>query len=120
MTMFDGTKKFVIDKPIRLISTFSGYDSQYLGLKYLKKDVESWRTCEWAVKSIQALKDAHCKDDNTDYSAEYSTPELVDILYKLGISANYNEPMTKEQIKRLSEEKLRTIYNNIKEEWWKE
>lgn len=98
MTMFDGTKKFVIDKPIRLISIFSGYDSQYLGLKYLKKDVESWRTCEWAVKSIQALKDVHFADDNTDYSQGMTDSEVYDYLYNRGISANYNEPMTFEQI----------------------
>lgn len=32
----------------------------------------------------------------------------------MGISANYNEPMTQDQIKRLGEEKQRQIYNNIK------
>lgn len=114
MTMFDGTKKFVIDKPIRLISTFSGYDSQYLGLKYLKKDVESWRTCEWAVKSIQALKDAHFADDNTDYSQGMTDLEVYEYLYNRGISANYNEPMTFEQIKRLGSVKARAVFNNIK------
>lgn len=114
MTMFDGTKKFVIDKPIRLISTFSGYDSRYLGLKYLKKDVESWRTCEWAVKSIQALKDVHFADDNTDYSQGMTDSEVYDYLYNRGISANYNEPMTFEQIKRLGSVKARTVFNNIK------
>ena len=34
-------------------------------------------------------------------------------LYTKGISSNYNEPMTKEQINRLNEKQLRTIYNNI-------
>ena len=31
----------------------------------------------------------------------------------MGISSNYNEPMTLDQINRLSEDNLRTIYNNI-------
>ena len=114
MTMFDGTKKFVIDKPIRLISTFSGYDSQLFSFKYLGADVESWRTCEWAVKSIQALKDAHFGDDDTDYSQGMTDSEVYDYLYNRGISANYNEPMTFEQIKRLGSVKARTVFNNIK------
>lgn len=114
ITMFDGGKRFVIDKPIRVISMFSGYDSQYLGLRYLEKDVESWRTCEWAVKSIQALKDAHFADDNTDYSQGMTDLEVYEYLYNRGISANYNEPMTFEQIKRLGSVKARAVFNNIK------
>lgn len=114
MSLFDGSKKFVVDKPIRLISLFSGYDSQEFALKYLGVNYEHWKTCEWAVKSIQALKDAHYKNDDTDYSKDFTQQEIVDFLCKKGISANYNEPMTYEQIKRLGEQKQRQIYNNIK------
>lgn len=104
---------FKIDKPVRFISLFSGYDSGALALKYLGVDFEHYKTCEWAIKSIQALKDLHFGDDNTDYSQELSIEQLKDYLYKKGISSNYNEPMTKEQINRLSELQLRTIFNNI-------
>ena len=114
MSLFDGSKKFVADKPIRLISLFSGYDSQEFALKYLGVEYEHWKTCEWAVKSIQALKDAHYGNDNTDYSADHSQEFIAHQLFKWEISANYNEPMTKEQIKRLGEQKQRQIYNNIK------
>lgn len=114
ITMFDGGKKFLIDKPIRLIELFGGYGSQAFALKYLGVKFEHWRLCEWAVKSIQAYKDAHFKDDNTDYSANHSDEFIYNRLCKWGISANYNEPMTKEQIKRLGVEKQRQIYNNIK------
>lgn len=114
LSLFDGSKKFVVDKPIRLISLFSGYDSQEFALKYLSVNYEHWKTCEWAVKSIQALKDAHYENDNTDYSADHSQEFIMHQLFKWGISANYNEPMTKEQIKRLGEQKQRQIYNNIK------
>lgn len=114
MSLFDGSKKFIVDKPIRLISLFSGYDSQEFALKYLGVNYEHWKTCEWAVKSIQALKDAHYENDNTDYSADHSQEFIIHQLFKWGISANYNEPMTKEQIKRLGEQKQRQIYNNIK------
>jgi DNA (cytosine-5)-methyltransferase 1 len=39
--------------------------------------------------------------------------QMVDFLYNKGISSNYNEPMTKQQIERLSEEQLETIIKNI-------
>ena len=114
MSIFDYMyPKYKITKPIRLIELFSGYGSQALALKYLGVNFEHWKTCEWAVKSIQAYKDIHFADDNEDYSDFIPKEDLVEILYKLGISSNYNEPMKKEQIKRLSEDKLRTIYNNI-------
>lgn len=38
---------------------------------------------------------------------------MINFLYQKGISSNYNEPMTKEQIQRLSEEQLKTIIKNI-------
>ena len=113
ISMFDGENKYVIDKPIRLIELFAGYGSQHLALKYLGVKVESWRICEWAVKSIQAYKDLHFGNDNTDYCYNLPTEQVIDFLYEKGISANYNEPMTREQIKRLGE-KCRQIYNNIK------
>lgn len=113
ISFFDGTKPFKITNQIRLISLFSGYDSQLQALKYLGANVESWRTCEWAVKSIQALKDLHFTNNNTDYSKDLTKQQIIDYLTNKGISSNYNEPMTYEQIKRLSEDKLKTIYNNI-------
>lgn len=116
-TLFDMIMpRYQIDpnKKLRLISTFSGYDSQALALKYLGVNFEHHRTCEWAVKSIQALKDLHFSNDNTDYSKEYNLDYIYNYLYNKGISQNYNEPMKLEQIKRLGEDKARTIYNNIK------
>ena len=102
---------FKIDKPIRLITLFSGYDSQALALKYLGVKFEHYKTCEWAVKSIQALKDLHFGDDNTDYSKDLTDDEVKEYLLKKGISSNYNDPMSKEQINRLKN--FRQIYNNI-------
>ena len=113
VSWFDGTKRFKIDKPIRLIELFGGYGSQHFALEYLNADFEQWKLCEWAVKSIQAYKDAHFKDDNQDYSKTMTKEEIFDFLANKGVSANYNEPMSYEQIKRLGEIKARTIYNNI-------
>ena len=114
ISLFDSNQKLKITKPIRLIELFAGYGSQHFALEYLGANFESWKVCEWAVKSIQAYKDAHFKDDNTDYSKELTKEQIFDYLANKGISANYNEPMTIEQVKRLGEEKARVVYNNIK------
>lgn len=55
----------------------------------------------------------HFKDDTTNYSKDFTKEELIEFLTNKGISQNYNEPMSREQIKRLGEDKLRIIYNNI-------
>ena len=114
ISIFDGANKFVNDKPIRLIECFAGYGSQALALKYLGIPFEHHRIAEWAVKSIQAYKDMHFPDDNTDYSCGMSYDNVIDYLFERGISADYNKPMTREQIKRMGENKSRTVYNNIK------
>jgi len=106
--------KYKITKPIRLIELFGGYGSQALALKYLGVKFEHWKLCEWAIKSIQAYKDIHCENDNTDYSRDYSMQDIIGQLYFYGISSNYNEPMTLEQVKRLNETQQRKIFNNIK------
>ena len=105
--------KFKIDKPIRLIELFAGYGSQALALKYLGVKFEHWKICEWAVKSIQAYKDLHFTDDDIELNSNRTKDEMVEFLYQKGISADYNKPMTKDQIKRLSEEQLKTIIKNI-------
>ena len=114
ISFFDGKNQFKITNKIRLIELFAGYGSQHFALKYLGINAESYRICEWAVKSIQAYKDAHFPDDNTDYSADHSIEFVINRLFKWGISSNYNEPMTKDQIKRMGEQKCRQVYNNIK------
>lgn len=114
ISFFDGEEKLRITKPIRLIELFAGYGSQSLALKYLGVPFEHHKICEWAIPSIQAYKDLHTTDDNTDYSKELTTEEVFEYLAKQGVSSNYNEPMTYDQIKRLGDEKARTIYNNIK------
>lgn len=112
MTIFDLMyEKYKITKPVRLIELFSGYGSQALALKYLDVNFEHWKTCEWAIKSIQAYKDIHFTDEV--YNSNLTKEEYVNYLYKKGISNNYNEPMTYEQIKRMNENQLKTIYDNI-------
>lgn len=113
MTIWDDNPPLKIRKPIRLIELFAGYGSQALALKYLGANFEHWRICEWAYKSIIAYKDLHMPDDTTDYSAEKTKEEIAVRLAELGISANYNEPMSLAQVRRMPEPKLRQIYNAI-------
>ncbi|MBP5407507.1 MAG: hypothetical protein J6Y42_00015 [Bacilli bacterium] len=107
-------EKYKITKPIRLIEFFAGYGSQALTLKYLGVKFEHWKICEWAIKSIQAYKDIHFTDVDIDYSKDLTKEELQEYLFNKGISSNYNEPMSKQQVDRLNEQQVRTIYNNIK------
>lgn len=105
--------KYKITKPIRLIEFFAGYGSQALALKYSGVKFEHWKICEWAIKSIQAYKDIHFTDEVDQNELMLEKEEIIRALNKLGISNNYNEPMTLEQIKRLPERKLREIMGNI-------
>lgn len=105
--------KYKITKPIRLIELFSGYGSQALALKYLGIPFEHYKTCEWAIKSIQAYKDIHFTDADVKLNPKRTKEDMVEFLYQKGISSNYNDPMTKQQISKLSEEQLNTIIKNI-------
>lgn len=105
-------EEYKITKPIRLIEFFAGYGSQNLALKYLGANYESWKICEWATKSIQAYNDLH-HEDYTDYSMVYNYQEILDFLYNKGVSMNYNNPMTLDQIKRKGEKWCRNVFNNI-------
>ena len=109
--------KYKITKPIRLIEFFSGYGSQALALKYLGVPFEHWKICEWAVKSIQAYKDIHFSKGGWEYACvnydDIPDYDYAEYLFKKGISQNYNEPMTLEQIKRLGKEKQKEIIANI-------
>lgn len=113
ISMFDGVKPFKITKPIRLITLFSGYDSQALSLKYLGIPFEHYKTSEWAIKSIQALKDLHFSDDNTDYSENMTVAEVNSWLSGR-ISSDYSTPLNDKQIEKLSEKEARKIYNNMR------
>lgn len=104
----------VEQKPIRLIEFFAGYGSQALALKYLGIPFEHWKTCEWAVKSINAYRHIHFPEDYC-YGGLLDIPkeELIDFLYKKGISSNWNEPMKLESIKRMKESDLYQTYEDI-------
>lgn len=112
ISIFDGVKPFKITKTIRLIELFGGYGSQSLALKYLGIPFEHYKLSEWTIKSIQAYKELHFGNDNTDYSASLTVNEIKEWLQGK-ISSNYSTPLDKKQIARLSESETRTIYNNM-------
>lgn len=114
LTIFDIMyPKYKIKKTIRLIELFAGYGSQALALKYLGVPFEHWKICEWAIKSIQAYKDIHFSDKVDQNELMMTRDEIIEALHRLGISSNYDEPMTLQQIKRLGEVQLRNIMGNI-------
>lgn len=113
-TIFDMLyDEYKIKKKIRIIECFAGYGSQAMAIKRLGVNFEHWKICEWATKSIQAYKDVHFTNDNTDYSKDLSQEQVIKYLVTKGISMNYNEPMSLEQIKRKGEQWQRQTYNNI-------
>lgn len=104
----------VEEKPIRLIEFFAGYGSQALALKYLGIPFEHWKTCEWAVKSINAYRYIHFPNEyHPGGVLDIPKEELIDFLYKKGISSNWNEPMKLESIKRMKESDLYQTYEDI-------
>lgn len=46
-------------KKTRLITLFSGYDSQKLAFNYLGKEVEHYRVCEFDKYAINTLNEIH-------------------------------------------------------------
>lgn len=103
---------FKLDKPIRLIELFAGIGSQHQAIKNLGLEINRSTICEWSIQSTQAYNDIHVRD-YSDYSKGKSKDELIAILSGLGVSSDYNAPMSAEQLKRKPEAQLRTIYNNI-------
>ena len=114
ISIFDGDKPLRIEKPIRLIELFAGYGSQALALKYLGVQFEHYKISEWAVPSIKAYKYMHFGDDNTDYSEAMTKDDLVNYFCHHHISSDYSTPLSRNQLQRMGETKLRDIYNNAK------
>lgn len=107
-------EKFKIEKKVKLIEDFAGDGSQAMALRDLGIDFDYHKICEWEVHAIASYKAIHMPDDDTDYSADYSKEQLVNILSELGISSDGKKPMDKKAIARKPEKWLRETYNNIK------
>lgn len=109
----DFLTEYKITKPIRLISFFSGIEAQFKALKYLGDtlniSVESYKTCEWAYNSIVACNSIHNRDF-TDYSEGKTKEEMIERIR--GISTDYNNPLTDEQLTKKPLKWIQTAYNS--------
>lgn len=101
-------------KPIRLIELFSGIGAQAAALTRLGVDFQHHRTSDWEVNAVASYRAVHMGFNEYDYSAQYTNDELTDVLFKMGISTDGKNAMTKEQISRKNEKWKRSVYNNFK------
>ena len=83
-----------------------------MALRDIGADFESWRTCEWDINAIRQYKAIHCCDDTQNYSDGKTKEQLVELLFKAGISNDGKKPMPKEKIANKSEKWLRDVYND--------
>lgn len=59
ISFFDGTTKFKINKPIRLIELFAGIGSQARALERLGVDFQHYRMCEFDKYAVQSYNAVH-------------------------------------------------------------
>lgn len=95
---------------IKVFEGFAGVGSQRMALRDLGLQHEVVATSDWDYHATLSYNAIHT-DNPIDYANGVDVNEIVDYLYKLKISSNGKEPMTLEQIKRLSKKKKRDIYN---------
>ena len=62
ISFFDGTTKFKISKPIRLIELFAGIGSQAKALERLGANFEHYRMCEFDRFAVQSYNAVHDTD----------------------------------------------------------
>ena len=74
ISLFDGTERLKIDKPVRLIELFAGIGAQAKSLERLGIDFEHYRVCEkdkYAVTSYNAIHNTNFStSDITKLNAE--------------------------------------------------
>ena len=104
------------ETPLRIIELFAGYGSQSLAVKSLGVKYEHWKICEWSIPSIIAYASVHRNElewYGQDFCGDLTKEQIAKLLFDAGVSADYNKPATLEQLKRMSEDKLRLCFNSI-------
>lgn len=104
---------YKINKPIRLIEFFAGVGAQHKALTNIKANFESYKICEWALPSIIGYNAIHLGNFNGIWDNETDKNKIAQFLFDKGVSLNYNEPATLEQLKRVDIERLRQCANSI-------
>ena len=105
-------ERYQIKKPIKMIELFAGYGSQKLAMEHLGIKHESFKICEWNAYSMLAYKYLHSTDTN-DYSSEMTKDQIVNKLFELNVSLDWNKPAEKKQLMNRNEKFLRDVYNAI-------
>lgn len=106
--------KFKIKSKVKLIELFAGVGSQSTSLKRLNIDYESHKICEWETNAIASYKAIHMPNDDIDYSDCLSKEQLVNALFKMGISSDGKKSMNYKSISKKPDKWLRNTYNNIR------
>lgn len=103
---------YKIKEPVVLCEFFSGIGAQRKGIELcgIKIDDEKSRTVEWAVPSIIAYNAIHFKD-KTNYGKDLTKEELIEKVN--GISVDYNQALSVDQLQKKNIEWLRNVYNHI-------
>ncbi len=117
ITMFDLMyETYKVNKPVRLIELFAGVGSQAMALRNLGVPFEHYLMSEWEMNATASYKAIHMADDDTDYTAEMSSEEVIQALIDYGISVDGKKPLTEQQIRSHSygDEWRRECYNNIR------
>lgn len=99
-----------LPKHIRLIEFFAGIGAQAKALEILGADFEHWRTCEWSWQSITAYNAIHMGGMVADTS-ELSYEEVLREIE--GVSNDYNQPMTFDQLKKRGEKWARDLLGRM-------
>lgn len=104
-----------ITKKIRLIELFSGYGSQYIALRRIADNCESYKISEWCIPSNSSYKTmlevVDKKYDNTNYSKNYIDKEIINKLKELGLSVDGKNPINEKFLKRKGINWCRKVFN---------
>lgn len=105
------------NKPLYVIESFAGIGSQTLALKYLGVNYVHQNIVEWAIPSIIAYASVHrheLKDYGKDFTVGMNKDTIVEELFKLGVSKDYQKPAEIKELQNINEDRLRLCYNSIK------
>lgn len=76
LTLFDGSQRFKIDKPIRLIELFAGIGSQAKALKNIGADFSHYRICEFDKYAVQSYNAVHGTNFETSDITKITADDL--------------------------------------------
>src|SRR5574343_449777 len=111
LSIFENLKprNIIRNTPIRLIECFGGIGAQSRGLEILGISNSNYKYIAGNYKSCRAYNLIHINDFK-DYSKDKTIEETLSRIN--GISADWKEPMSIEQIKRKGDKFIRQAYND--------